>query len=161
MSISLVAVFIPILFMGGIVGRLFREFAVTLSVAIGISLVVSLSTTPMMCSRLLQRACRAASQGGIARWSERGVRRDAPRLRAQPRLGAALCRSLMLLVFVATVALNIYLYIDDPQGLLPAAGHRAAHRLRARRPVDLVPGDAAEARPPRRHRAWPIRRWTA
>ena len=54
MSISLIAVFIPILLMGGIVGRLFREFAVTLSVAIAISLVVSLTTTPMMCSRLLR-----------------------------------------------------------------------------------------------------------
>src|SRR5206468_8274287 len=56
MSISLVAVFIPILFMGGIIGRLFREFAVTLSVAIGISLLVSLTTTPMMCARLLRRS---------------------------------------------------------------------------------------------------------
>src|ERR1700730_781916 len=54
MSTSLVAVFIPILMMGGIVGRLFREFAVTLSVAIGVSLAVSLSTTPMMCSQFLK-----------------------------------------------------------------------------------------------------------
>ena len=53
MSTSLVAVFIPILLMGGIVGRLFREFAVTLSVAIGVSLVVSLTTTPMMCAKFL------------------------------------------------------------------------------------------------------------
>src|SRR5512140_741557 len=69
MSVSLVAVFIPILFMGGIIGRLFREFAVTLSVAIGISLVISLSTTPMMCSRLLRpRPERAPSR--LARWSE-------------------------------------------------------------------------------------------
>ena len=56
MSLSLIAVFIPILLMGGIVGRLFREFAVTLSVAILVSLVVSLTTTPMMCARLLQAA---------------------------------------------------------------------------------------------------------
>src|SRR6185503_11479858 len=55
MSISLVAVFTPILLMGGIVGRLFREFAVTLSVAIGVSMLVSLTTTPMMCARLLRR----------------------------------------------------------------------------------------------------------
>ena len=54
MSISLVAVFMPILLMGGIVGRLFREFAVTLSLAIVVSLLVSLTTTPMMCSRLLR-----------------------------------------------------------------------------------------------------------
>src|SRR5271157_559248 len=55
MSLSLVAVFIPILMMGGIVGRLFREFAVVLSVAIMVSLVISLTTTPMMCSRLLRQ----------------------------------------------------------------------------------------------------------
>ena len=54
-SISLIAVFIPILLMGGIVGRLFREFAVTLSVAILVSLAISLTTTPMMCARLLKR----------------------------------------------------------------------------------------------------------
>ena len=54
MSTSLVAVFIPILLMGGIVGRLFREFAVTLSVAIGVSLLVSLTTTPMMCAQILR-----------------------------------------------------------------------------------------------------------
>ena len=87
MSISLVAVFIPILFMGGIVGRLFREFAVTLSVAIGISLIVSLSTTPMMCSRLLQDAAHQ-SQSWLSRWSERALQRHAPRLRAKPRLDA-------------------------------------------------------------------------
>src|SRR5256885_4309810 len=55
MSTSLVAVFIPILMMGGLVGRLFREFAVTLSLAIGVSLLVSLTTTPMMCAKLLRR----------------------------------------------------------------------------------------------------------
>src|SRR5262249_28582147 len=69
MSISLVAVFIPILFMGGIIGRLFREFAVTLSVAIIISLLVSLSTTPMMCSRLLKRETEK-EPSRLARWSE-------------------------------------------------------------------------------------------
>jgi len=69
-SISLIAVFIPILLMGGIVGRLFREFAVTLSVAIVISMVVSLTTTPMMCSRLL-RAHDEERHGKIYAWSER------------------------------------------------------------------------------------------
>ena len=66
MSISLVAVFIPILLMGGIVGRLFREFAVMLSVAIVVSLVVSLTTTPMMCARLLSHAARAAPRPATA-----------------------------------------------------------------------------------------------
>ena len=70
MSLSLVAVFIPILLMGGIVGRLFREFAITLSVAILISLVVSLTTTPMMCSRLLRRT-DPGTQGRLFRTSER------------------------------------------------------------------------------------------
>ena len=70
-SVSLVAVFIPILLMGGIVGRLFREFAVTLSVAIAVSMVVSLTTTPMMCAHLLQAAKRTQPHGGLYRASER------------------------------------------------------------------------------------------
>ena len=75
MSISLVAVFIPILLMGGIVGRLFREFAVTLSVAIAVSLVVSLTTTPMMCARFLSVA-QTSRHGWIYRASERGLQLD-------------------------------------------------------------------------------------
>ena len=70
MSISLVAVFIPILLMGGIVGRLFREFAVTLAVAIGVSLVVSLTTTPMMCAQFLQSE-RNREHGWFYRAGER------------------------------------------------------------------------------------------
>src|SRR6202007_1723250 len=70
MSLSLVAVFIPILMMGGIVGRLFREFSITLSVAVLVSLLVSLSTTPMMCSRLI-RHYDPESQGALFRASER------------------------------------------------------------------------------------------
>ncbi len=117
MSVSLVAVFIPILFMGGIIGRLFREFAVTLSVAIAISLVVSLSTTPMMCSRLLRRSSEH-KQGRLARWSEN----------AFDRLHAGYRRSLdwalrwpllMVVVFFATVALNVYMYASIPKGFFP------------------------------------------
>ena len=70
MSLSLIAVFIPILLMGGIVGRLFREFAVTLSVAILVSLVVSLTTTPMMCARLLRPKVERKT-GRIGAWGER------------------------------------------------------------------------------------------
>src|SRR4051812_11781756 len=66
-SVSLVAVFIPILLMGGIVGRLFREFAVTLSVAIGISLLISLTTTPMMCAALLRQHTGSERPGRMAR----------------------------------------------------------------------------------------------
>ena len=86
-SISLIAVFIPILLMGGIVGRLFREFAVTLSIAIVVSMVISLTTTPMMCAYLLQSSedeeARPALRGERAR-----LRRGARRLPAQPALGA-------------------------------------------------------------------------
>jgi multidrug efflux pump len=117
MSVSLVAVFIPILFMGGIIGRLFREFAVTLSVAIGISLVVSLSTTPMMCSRLLHRR-EERRQGRIARWSEaafEGLHRGYEKsLRAVLRVPL-----LMLIVFFATLGLTIYMYKEIPKGFFP------------------------------------------
>ena len=70
MSISLIAVFIPILLMGGILGRIFREFAVTLSVAVAISLVVSLTTTPAMCAKLLSPRTKAAGTIWIYRASE-------------------------------------------------------------------------------------------
>ena len=117
MSVSLVAVFIPILFMGGIVGRLFREFAVTLSVAIGISLVVSLSTTPMMCSLLL-RPPSGKKPGRIARWSEAAF--DKLHKGYEKSLGWALrVPLLMLLVFFVTLALSAYLYIDIPKGFFP------------------------------------------
>ncbi|HST00147.1 MAG TPA: efflux RND transporter permease subunit, partial [Usitatibacter sp.] len=117
MSVSLVAVFIPILFMGGIIGRLFREFAVTLSVSIVISLVVSLSTTPMMCSRLLKRASEQ-KQGRIARWSERAF--NSMHRGYERSLGWALRFPLfMVLVFFATVALTIFMYIHIPKGFFP------------------------------------------
>jgi multidrug efflux pump len=117
MSVSLVAVFIPILFMGGIIGRLFREFAVTLSVAIGISLVVSLSTTPMMCSRLLRRAADRR-QGRFARWSERAF--DSVHRGYERSLDWALrLPLLMVIVFLATIALSVYLYIQIPKGFFP------------------------------------------
>ena len=87
-SISLVAVFIPILLMGGIVGRLFREFAVTLSTAILVSLVVSLTTTPMMCARLLKH--QREEDHGTTLSGERGsFRLGIAPLRAQPGMGPA------------------------------------------------------------------------
>ena len=85
-SISLVAVFIPLLLMGGIVGRLFREFAVTLSVAIAVSMVVSLTTTPMMCAHLL----KAAADARLALPHERtGLQLGRERLRPHASSGAA------------------------------------------------------------------------
>jgi len=72
MSLSLIAVFLPILMMGGIVGRLFREFAITLSVAILVSLVISLTTTPMMCARMLRGHEEERQHNWIYKLSERG-----------------------------------------------------------------------------------------
>src|SRR3954470_19272279 len=117
MSVSLVAVFIPILFMGGIIGRLFREFAVTLSVAIAISLVVSLSTTPMMCSRLLHRR-EERRQGRIARAAERAF--DAMHRGYEKSLRAVLrVPILMLVVFFVTLGLTVYMYKEIPKGFFP------------------------------------------
>jgi multidrug efflux pump len=117
MSVSLIAVFIPILLMGGIVGRLFREFAVTLSVAIMVSLLVSLSTTPMMCARLLRRETKR-KHGRLYRASERLF---AVVLRRYDRsLTWALRHSrLMMLILLATVCLNVYLYVIVPKGFFP------------------------------------------
>ena len=117
MSISLIAVFIPILLMGGIVGRLFREFAVTISVAILISLVVSLSTTPMMCSILLRRD-QGQRHGWLYLTSERfyeGMRNGYRRTLAF----ALRNRRLMMLILLATVGLNFYLYAAIPKGFFP------------------------------------------
>ncbi|MEP7070113.1 MAG: efflux RND transporter permease subunit, partial [Usitatibacter sp.] len=117
MSVSLVAVFIPILFMGGIVGRLFREFAVTLSVAIGISLVVSLSTTPMMCSLLL-RPPEERKPGRLARGMQAAF--DKLHKGYERSLGWALRFPLiMLAVFLGTLALSAYLYVNIPKGFFP------------------------------------------
>ena len=117
MSTSLIAVFTPILLMGGIVGRLFREFAVTLSVAIAVSLLVSLTTTPMLCARFL-KARDEARYGRLYRFSESAFARlhheyDAALrwvLRHQP---------LMLSVAIGAAVLNIYLYIIVPKGFFP------------------------------------------
>jgi multidrug efflux pump len=116
-SISLVAVFIPILMMGGIVGRLFREFAVTLSVAILVSLFVSLTATPMMCSRLLKHI-RDDQHGKAYRASERFFRWI---LQTYERtLGWVLEHSaLTLAVLALTIAVNIYLLWIVPKGFFP------------------------------------------
>jgi multidrug efflux pump len=116
-SVSLVAVFIPILLMGGIVGRLFREFAVTLSVAIGVSMIVSLTTTPMMCATLLKHRSEErhgrlynASEKifdwilGFYHWSLSGVLRHP---------------FVTLIVWVLTLGLTVFLYIVVPKGFFP------------------------------------------
>jgi multidrug efflux pump len=114
-SISLVAVFIPLLLMGGIVGRLFREFAVTLSVAIMVSLVVSLTATPSMCAHLL---AQHESHGRVYRASERAFNRV---VRSYGKTLAIVLRfpGLTLAALLATIALNVYLYIYVPKGFFP------------------------------------------
>ncbi len=115
MSISLIAVFTPILMMGGIIGRLFREFAVVLSVSVLVSLVVSLSTTPMMCAYVL----RHGGDGSIP--FRIGERIFGPMARFYQRtLGWALDHpKLVGLSLVATVAINVYLYGVIPKGFFP------------------------------------------
>jgi len=117
MSLSLVAVFIPILLMGGIVGRLFREFSITLSVAVLVSLLASLTTTPMMCS-LLIRHKKPAEQGRLFQQSERAfaAMRDAY---GRTLRWALENRGFVMMLLGATVVFNIYLYIVIPKGFFP------------------------------------------
>ncbi|HXM95730.1 MAG TPA: multidrug efflux RND transporter permease subunit [Candidatus Dormibacteraeota bacterium] len=116
MSTSLVAVFIPILLMGGIVGRLFREFAVTLSVAIGVSLLISLTATPMMCARFLKH--ESGRHGHIYRFSENVFDRMLATYNFSLRW-VLRHQFLILVVTIATVCLNIYLFIQTPKGFFP------------------------------------------
>jgi multidrug efflux pump len=117
MSVSLIAVFIPILLMGGIVGRLFREFSITLSVAILISLLVSLTTTPMMCARLL-KARPKEGHGRLYIASERVFNSMLRGYRAS--LGWTLRNpGLIILVLACTIGLNVYLYMIVPKGFFP------------------------------------------
>jgi multidrug efflux pump len=117
MTFSLVAVFIPLLLMGGYVGRFFREFAVTLSGAVLVSLVVSLTVTPMMCARLL-RPQAEHGESRLHRWSRRAF---AALLRGYERtLVWALDRApLIALILLGTVALNVALYVVVPKGFFP------------------------------------------
>jgi multidrug efflux pump len=116
MSISLIAVFIPILLMGGIVGRLFREFAMVISISIMISLAISLSTTPMMCAVLLRR--EAGGHGRLYRASEYVFgamlgfyRRTLTSALEHPRT--------VMLILAAVLGLNFYLYSAIPKGFFP------------------------------------------
>jgi multidrug efflux pump len=117
MNLSLVAVFISILFMGGIIERLFREFSLTLAVAVVISLLVSLTLTPMLCARWL-KAEDEQSSSRLQQWGDR----------VQERVLAFYARSLdwalrhsllMLLSFLATIALNVYLFVSVPKTFMP------------------------------------------
>jgi multidrug efflux pump len=118
MSLSLVAVFIPILLMGGIVGRIFREFSITLSIAVLVSLVVSLTTTPMMSARLLRKEEKGSKQNFLAEKSERLF---AAVLSGYTKsLRWSLRHSLVIvLILVATIGLNFVLYAKIQKGFFP------------------------------------------
>jgi multidrug efflux pump len=117
MSLSLVAVFLPLQLLGGIVGKLFSEFTITLSVSILISLVISLTTTPMMCARLLGHGERD-THSWLGRGFERGF--GAMKDAYAQTLGWALRHPrFMMLSLAATVALNVYLYVVIPKGFFP------------------------------------------
>ncbi|MFL5296787.1 MAG: efflux RND transporter permease subunit [Phenylobacterium sp.] len=118
MSVSLVAVFIPLLFMGGLVGRLFREFAVTLSAAVLISLVISLTTTPMMCAFLLREKDAEKPPGAVSRFFAGGFDR-LQRAYAASLDFALSARPLMMLILATVIGLNVFLYTAIPKGFFP------------------------------------------
>ncbi len=119
-SLSLIAVFIPILLMGGIIGRLFREFAVTLSITILVSLFVSLTTTPMLCALLIKKR-KDKRQGTVTRifgraevffaWMQRGYEKTLS--------WAINHRRTTLFILIATIGFNIFLYVIVPKGFFP------------------------------------------
>lgn len=120
MTLSLVAVFVSILFMGGLVERLFREFSITLAAAMLVSLVVSLTLTPSLCARLLARRKEAHTRGGgLAGYTERAFNavKSVYARSLDWVLGHA---TLMLIVLLGTIALNVAMYITIPKGFLPS-----------------------------------------
>jgi len=118
MSLSLIAVFIPILLMGGIVGRLFREFAITLSVAIIISMIVSLTTTPMMCAFILRPHDLNAKNNRFYLWSENFFNELVEIY--EKTLSWALRHGLTMIVMLGlTIGLNVWLYKTIPTGFFP------------------------------------------
>ncbi len=151
MSLSLIAVFIPILLMGGIVGRLFREFAVTLSVAILISLVAVADDDAD--DVLAPAALRKGPSPRPRVRLERAARSTSLRRGYERSLAWGLDHGvIVMLILLATVLPQRLSVRGHSQGLLSAAGHRAADRLHPGRPEHLVPGDAAEAGGLRQHR---------
>ena len=118
LTVSLVAVLIPLLFMGGIIGRLFREFAVTLSVAIGVSAILSLTLTAMMCAHMLKPEPKASERGAFYRFSERGFE-GMIALYERGLKWVFSHQLLTLLVTIGTVAFTVYLAVIIPKGFFP------------------------------------------
>jgi multidrug efflux pump len=117
-SISLVAVFIPLIFMGGILGRLFHEFAVTLTMAIGVSAVVSLSLTPMICGRYMTVAAPSGGHGRLWRGIDRALN-GIERFYARTLNWALAHRVFMLMITLLTVVLTVRMYGLVPKGFMP------------------------------------------
>ncbi len=117
MSLSLIAVFIPILLMGGIVGRLFREFAMVLSFAIMVSMVISLTTTPMMCAHLL-KSHEGVKHGRLYNWTESAFNAILESYASALR-GVLRHPAITMLALAATVSVTVYLYIIIPKGFFP------------------------------------------
>ncbi len=124
LTVSLIAVLIPLLFMGDIVGRLFREFAVTLAVTILVSAVVSLTLTPMMSAKLLKHTPES-EQNAFYRKSEEFFEYVIAKYAVGVRW-VLRHQTLTLLVTLATFLLTVYLYIDCAEGILPGAGYGRA-----------------------------------
>jgi multidrug efflux pump len=157
-SVSLVAVFIPLLFMGGQVGRLFREFALTLSAAVMISLLISLTTTPMMCAWLLREPREEKPPGRISRFFARAYA-SIQHAYAQVLDIALDHRWLVLMLLAAVIALNAWLFMIVPKGFFPqqdatqiTAGLRAdqsisfeAMKSKVRQMVEIIRKDPAVA----------------
>ena len=156
-SLSLIAAFAPLMFMDGVVGRLFREFSITLAFAIVVSTVVSLSVTPMICAHHIRHGL-----SDRATWFDRVVEGVLqPIVNAYGRSLRAVLRFpvLTMLVFVATIAATVALYVKVPEGLFPDRRLRPDHRRHARLARRVVQRHAGAAAEGRRHRAERIRPW--
>ena len=123
LTVSLIAVLIPLLFMGDVVGRLFREFAITLSVTILISAVVSLTLVPMACAKLLKAEDRVPREC-VSALQPRRIRPDHRGLRAARSIGCSIVRLSCCSLRLGTFALTAVLYVVIPKGFFPASGHR-------------------------------------
>ncbi len=156
MSISLVAVFIPILLMGGIVGRLFREFAITLSIAISVSLLISLTTTPVMCAKFL-KPLGEEKHGRMYRFSQSIF--DGLLAIYRVSLGWVLrFQPVVLLITIGTAALSVYLYVAVPKGFFPQQDTgRLMGTVQAAQDISF---DSMKVKMQRFVRSsWRIRRW--
>ena len=136
-SVSLIAVFIPLLFMGGIVGRLFREFAMTMSVAVMISLVISLTTTPMIAAHIL-RSGGEQRAGWIATRIERVSTTGFIASMAAASTGRSTTAAPVLLMLAGAIALNIFLFVVPAEGLLSGTGYRRDVGRHPRRPEHFL-----------------------